>query len=102
MASGNESQDLKPNRTAKQSPQPVYRLIRKPAMKTMVKPTINAEHHELLKAFHKPTNNKGMIVILPEAAYGDWLTSTPEQSMEFMHPYPHTSSPPMPQRNKAR
>jgi putative SOS response-associated peptidase YedK len=50
--------------------------------------TINADSHELMKSFHKPTDEKRMVVILPEAAYGDWLTATPERSQEFLRPYP--------------
>jgi putative SOS response-associated peptidase YedK len=50
--------------------------------------TINADHHELMKSFHKPTDEKRMVVILQEAAYGDWLTAAPERSMDFLLPYP--------------
>jgi putative SOS response-associated peptidase YedK len=50
--------------------------------------TINADSHDLMKSFHKPTDEKRMVVILPEAAYGDWLAATPERSQEFLRPYP--------------
>jgi putative SOS response-associated peptidase YedK len=50
--------------------------------------TINADEHALMKAFHKPSDEKRMVVILPPEAYGDWLDATPQQSMEFMKPYP--------------
>ena len=50
--------------------------------------TINADSHDLMKSFHKPTDEKRMVVILPEAVYGDWLTATPEHSQEFLRPYP--------------
>lgn len=50
--------------------------------------TINADQHELMQQFHKPTDEKRMVVILPEERYEDWLTASPEQSMEFMRPYP--------------
>jgi len=50
--------------------------------------TINANQHELMKSFHKPTDEKRMVVILPEAAYGAWLAASPNESMEFMRPYP--------------
>ena len=49
--------------------------------------TVNADHHDLMKAFHKPTDEKRMVVILPKSAYGDWLAATPDQSMAFMLPY---------------
>jgi putative SOS response-associated peptidase YedK len=50
--------------------------------------TINADSHDLMKAFHKPTDEKRMVVILPETAYGDWLAATPERSMAFLQSYP--------------
>ena len=50
--------------------------------------TINAEHHPLLRLMHKPTDEKRMVVILPDAAYGDWLTASAAQSQAFMRPYP--------------
>ena len=31
-----------------------------------------------------------MVVILRETAYEEWLTASPEQSMDFMQPYPAT------------
>lgn len=49
--------------------------------------TINADDHALMKSFHKPTDEKRMVVILPEAAYGDWLVARPEHSMEFMRQF---------------
>lgn len=50
--------------------------------------TINADHHGLLKAFHKPTDEKRMVVILPEGSYGDWLCAPAQLSMAFMQAYP--------------
>jgi putative SOS response-associated peptidase YedK len=50
--------------------------------------TINAQTHELMNRFHQPTDEKRMVVILPEAAYGDWLAAPMQASMDFMHPYP--------------
>lgn len=50
--------------------------------------TINADSHELMKSFHKPADEKRMVVILPEAAYGDWLDAPPDISMDFMRAYP--------------
>lgn len=50
--------------------------------------TINADSHALMKSFHKPADEKRMVVILPEAAYGDWLTATPGHRGEFLLPYP--------------
>lgn len=50
--------------------------------------TINAEHHPLMRLFHKPGDEKRMVVILPVARYDDWLQARPEQSLAFMRPFP--------------
>lgn len=49
--------------------------------------TINADTHELMRNFHKPEDEKRMVVILPIERYGDWLAATPEQSSEFMREF---------------
>ena len=41
-----------------------------------------------MRNFHKPGDEKRMVVILPEAAYDDWLNAPVERSMEFMRQYP--------------
>ena len=50
--------------------------------------TINADAHALMSRFHKPTDEKRMVVVLPQESYRDWLDVPPEQSMDFMRPYP--------------
>ncbi len=50
--------------------------------------TINADGHELMCQFHKPVDEKRMVVILPPDRYDQWLKATPEQSMDFMRQYP--------------
>ncbi len=50
--------------------------------------TINAADHPLMNQFHKPTDEKRMIVILQEAAYQDWLEAPVAQAMTFMQPFP--------------
>jgi putative SOS response-associated peptidase YedK len=67
--------------------------------------TINAQTHELMIRFHQPTDEKRMVVILPEAVYGDWLAAPVQESMGFMHPYPAerlvaTESAPVSPRSK--
>ena len=49
--------------------------------------TINADHHPLMKAFHKPADEKRMLVILPEPAYDGWLTASSGKSGEFLVPF---------------
>ena len=50
--------------------------------------TINADDHPLMRNFHKPGDEKRMVVILPEEAYDDWLKAPAARSMAFMQPYP--------------
>lgn len=46
--------------------------------------TINADHHPFMSQFHKPTDEKRMVVILPEDSYQAWLEAPVGKSMEFM------------------
>jgi putative SOS response-associated peptidase YedK len=50
--------------------------------------TINADTHALMKDFHRPDKERRMVVVLPLAAYDDWLDAPVERIMDFMHPYP--------------
>ncbi len=50
--------------------------------------TINADGHRLMENFHKPTDEKRMVVILPQDRYDAWLQVTKEGSMDFMRQYP--------------
>ena len=50
--------------------------------------TINAEHHPLMKQFHKPLDEKRMVVILPPERYGDWLGASAEECLDFLQLYP--------------
>lgn len=50
--------------------------------------TINASDHALMNQFHKPTDEKRMVVILPEAAYEDWLVTGVEKCVAFMRAFP--------------
>ncbi len=49
--------------------------------------TVNADEHALMQMFHKPADEKRMVVILPQDSYGSWLTAKPEHSREFMREY---------------
>jgi len=53
--------------------------------------TINADEHPLMRLFHKPTDEKRMVAILPSQRYQDWLEAPVEHSMEFMRPFPAES-----------
>jgi len=48
--------------------------------------TINAATHPLMQNFHKPADEKRMVVMLPPERYQDWLVATPADSMGFMLP----------------
>lgn len=50
--------------------------------------TINADEHLLMRLFHRPVDEKRMVVVLPEEHYDDWLNAPPELSMGFMCAYP--------------
>lgn len=49
--------------------------------------TINADGHALMNQFHKPTDEKRMVVILPEAAFDPWLMATQQESADFLVPF---------------
>jgi len=50
--------------------------------------TINAEGLGLMQQFHKPVDEKRMVVILSPDRYHDWLCAAPEHSKSFMQPLP--------------
>lgn len=50
--------------------------------------TVNADDHPFMRNFHKPDDEKRMVVILPEFQYDEWLNSKPESSFSFMRQYP--------------
>ena len=50
--------------------------------------TINADDHALMRNFHKPQDEKRMIVILPPARYNDWLQANASESGDFLHAWP--------------
>ena len=50
--------------------------------------TINADTHGLMRNFHRPDNEKRMVVVLPEARYEDWLTASLPDAKALLLPYP--------------
>lgn len=50
--------------------------------------TINADDDPLFKHYHQAGKEKRMVVILPEGAYGDWLTASADESRAFLVPFP--------------
>lgn len=49
--------------------------------------TVNADDHELFKHFHKPGDEKRMVVILREDQYDEWLDAPAARSMDVMRQY---------------
>ncbi len=50
--------------------------------------TINAADHELFKLYHRPEDEKRMVVILHPDQFDAWLEAPAERSMEFMRQFP--------------
>jgi len=50
--------------------------------------TINADAHPLMRNFHRPEDEKRMVVILSPDYFDEWLSAKPEQSARFLIPYP--------------
>lgn len=59
-----------------------------PVLHSFTMLSINADRHALMRQFHKPADEKRMVVILPEDRYDDWLRSDARHSVEFLQPYP--------------
>ena len=50
--------------------------------------TINADDHPLMQRFHKPDDEKRMLVILPPDQYDAWLHCPVDAAAEFFNAYP--------------
>jgi len=50
--------------------------------------TVNADDHAFMRNYHKPGDEKRMVVILPQGLYNDWLDAPAHDSAEFMRQYP--------------
>ncbi|WP_295850311.1 SOS response-associated peptidase family protein [uncultured Xylophilus sp.] len=50
--------------------------------------TINADEQPLMRNYHRPADEKRMVVILPRRLYDPWLDATTNQSMDFMRQFP--------------
>lgn len=46
--------------------------------------TVNADEHPLMRLFHKPTDEKRMVIMLPPDRYQDWLEAPVSTSITFM------------------
>ena len=50
--------------------------------------TINADTHPVMCQFHKPDDEKRMVVILNEQNYDPWLQASATESRDFLQQYP--------------
>ncbi len=50
--------------------------------------TVNADPHSFMRNFHRPEDEKRMVVILDEAHFDAWLDAPASESMEFMRQFP--------------
>lgn len=53
--------------------------------------TINADDHPLMKQYHKPEDEKRMVVILNEGDYDAWLQTPAVDSRDFLRQFPAES-----------
>lgn len=50
--------------------------------------TINADSHGLMRNFHRPEDEKRMVVVLPEDRYEDWLSAPTASVKHLLLPFP--------------
>ena len=50
--------------------------------------TMNADGHPLMRNYHRPEDEKRMVVILPRGLYGDWLNATVANRRDFIRQFP--------------
>ena len=50
--------------------------------------TVTADQHDVMRNFHKPEDEKRMVVILPEGSFSDWLGASMAESREFLNCFP--------------
>lgn len=53
--------------------------------------TVNADDHPFMRNFHKPGDEKRMVVILHEDEYDEWLEAPPQESIYFLRQFPADS-----------
>lgn len=50
--------------------------------------TVNADDHEFMRNYHKPQDEKRMVVILQEEDYDGWLSATWQDSRQYLKQFP--------------
>ncbi|WP_428417372.1 SOS response-associated peptidase [Methylibium sp.] len=49
--------------------------------------TVNADGHPVMQRFHRPEDEKRMVVVLPEEDYGRWLSCPVSEAPQLFKPY---------------
>ena len=50
--------------------------------------TINADDHPFMRQYHKPEDEKRMVVILNDGDYDAWLAAPATHSSDFLRQFP--------------
>ena len=50
--------------------------------------TINADGHPVMGRFHRPTDEKRSLVVVPQTRWSDWLTAMPTVASQFLSVMP--------------
>ena len=50
--------------------------------------TVNADHHEFMRNYHRPGTEKRMVVILHEEQYDGWLSADAKESTQYLNQFP--------------
>ena len=66
--------------------------------------TMNADTHPLMRRFHRPEDEKRMVVLLEEAQYRPWLEGVGADMAAFLQPWPaeRMTAEPAPRASTAR
>lgn len=71
--------------------------------------TVNADGHPVMQRFHRPGEEKRMVIILSDEQFDEWLSCSPEDAPKFFRPWmgelvsypapraPYFPTPPSPQ-----
>lgn len=63
-------------------------LIDGKQVRSMSMLTINADHHPFMKQFHKPTDEKRSIIVIPDEYRKDWLNCKNDEAQNFFFDMP--------------
>lgn len=64
------------------------RMLNGEVLRSFTMLTVNADDHLFMRDFHKPQDEKRMVVILHEEEYDAWLAASPDESRYFLRQFP--------------